>query len=77
MLDFEALFKKLGSCGFPDIGDGIEVRPLLKTDDLRLIRRAFIGYCMSGLAGADEVKAKDLMKRMLRKVKIQEDCPAE
>ena len=69
MLDFEALFKRLGSRGFPDVDDGVKVRPLLRTDDLRLIRRAFIGYCVSGHAGADGERCKELFKRMLRKVK--------
>jgi len=55
---------------FPEIEDGVEVRSLLKTEDLRLIRRAFLGYIRSGHAGCDEVSLKSMMKRMLRKVKV-------
>ena len=49
-----------------DVG---KVRPLLKADDLRLMRKCFMGYIRNGLAGSDEVKYRELMKRMLRKVK--------
>ncbi len=54
---------------FPEIREGIEVRSLLKTGDLRLIRRAFLGYIRSDMAGEDEGRARDLMRRMLRKVR--------
>ncbi|MBA7591831.1 hypothetical protein ES708_33999 [subsurface metagenome] len=54
---------------FPEIKDGVEVRSVFKTDDLRLIRGAFIGYVRSGYAGPDELKLRFLLKRMLRKVK--------
>ena len=54
---------------FAEIKEGVEVRSLLKTDDLRLIRKAFIGYIRSGGDGTDEVALRSLMKRMLRKVK--------
>lgn len=40
---------------FPDIIDGVVVRSLHDTEELKLLRRAFIGYCRSGLAGSDEV----------------------
>jgi integrase len=53
---------------FPEIKDGVEVRSVFKTDDLRLIRRAFIGYVRSGHARSDELKLRLLLKRMLRKV---------
>lgn len=51
---------------FSEIGEGVTVRPLLKTDDLRLIRRVFIRDIRSGFAGSDEVRCRELMKRMLR-----------
>jgi integrase len=54
---------------FPEIGEDVKVRPLLKTDDIRLIRRCFMGYIRRGLAGSDEVRYRELMKRMLRKVR--------
>jgi integrase len=54
---------------FPEIGEDVKVRPLLKTDDLRLMRKCFMGYIKNGLAGSDEVRYRGLMKRILRKVK--------
>ena len=51
---------------FSEIGEGVAVRPLLKTDDLRLMRRVFIRDIRSGFAGSDEVACRELMKRMLR-----------
>ena len=72
MSELDDLMRRLGRSDFPeyrDIDEGIVVRPLLKTDDLKLIRRAFEGYARSGLAGSDVVKCRDLFRRMLRKVK--------
>ncbi len=54
---------------FPEIDDGIKVRPLLKTEDLRLIRRLFMVAIRSNGAGSDEMRARELMRRMLKKVK--------
>lgn len=54
---------------FAEVDDGVEVRPLLKTEDLRLVRMAFIGFIRSGEAGSSEVAMRYLLKRMLRKVK--------
>ena len=55
---------------FPEIRDGVQVHSRLKTEDLRLIRRAFIVYSESGKAsGFEEGKMMMLMRRMLRKVK--------
>lgn len=54
---------------FPEIGEAVKVRPLLKTDDLRLMRKCFMRYIRSGLAESDEVRYRELMKRILRKVK--------
>ena len=66
----------LAGCGgkvvteFPEISDGVGVRPLLKSEDLRVIRRAFIVYCESGKASVfEEGRMMLLMKRMLRRVK--------
>lgn len=55
---------------FPDIGDGVKVRSVFSSEELKLVRRAFIGYLRFGKKlGNDEPKLKALMKRMLRKVK--------
>jgi len=55
---------------FPEIRDGVQVHSRLKTEDLRLIRRAFIAYCESGKASIfEEGRMMFLMKRMLRRVK--------
>ena len=39
-----------------------------QADDLRLMRKCFMRYIRSGLAGGDEVRYRELMKRILRKV---------
>lgn len=52
---------------FRQIGEGMVVRPKFKAEDLRLLRRAFIGYIRSGVGGSDESKCRDLFKRMLRR----------
>ncbi len=55
---------------FPEIKDGVQVHSRLKTEDLRLMRRAFIVYCKSGKASVfEEGRMLLLMKRMLRKVR--------
>lgn len=54
---------------FAVIEDGVNVRPLLKTEDLRLIREAFISYVRSGTAGRSEFRCRELLKRLLRRVK--------
>ena len=54
---------------FPEIDDGVRVRPLLKTEDLRLIRQLFMVAIRSDGAGSDEMRARVLMRRMLKKVK--------
>lgn len=53
---------------FPEIGDGVTIRPLLKTEDLQLIRKGFMEMTIRGQFSADVGKARELMKRMLRKV---------
>lgn len=52
---------------FPEVADGVEIRPLLKAEDLRLIRQAFITHAQNGNSHADMLKARELMKRILRK----------
>ena len=52
---------------FREINDDMVVRSQFKADDLRLLRRAFIGYIRSGVANSDESKCRDLFKRMLRR----------
>lgn len=54
---------------FPDVADGVEVRPLLRTADLALIRKGFMAMAVVGRYSADVGKSRELLKRMLRKVK--------
>ncbi|MFC2019375.1 tyrosine-type recombinase/integrase [Chloroflexota bacterium] len=54
---------------FPEIKEGVEVRSLLKWEDLMLIRKGFIEMAVSDKYSKDVSRAKDLMRRMLRKVK--------
>ncbi len=54
---------------FPEIRKGVVVRPSLGVEDLSLIRKGFIEMAVSDRYSRDVGKAKDLMKRMLRRVK--------
>lgn len=54
---------------FPEIGEDVAVRPLLKTEDLVLIRKGFVELAVKGRYSGDVGKARELMKRMLRRVK--------
>ena len=54
---------------FPEIEEGVKVRSAFGTEDLRVIRRAFLGYIRGGSAGSDEGTLRYLLRRMLRKVK--------
>ncbi len=54
---------------FPEVVDGIEIRSLLRTEDLRLLRRVFIHYAKSDMANGDVSKCRQLMERMMRKAK--------
>jgi len=54
---------------FPKIKEGIEVRSRLGTEDLMLIRQGFVEMAIAGRYSREVGKARDLMKRMLRKVK--------
>ena len=53
---------------FPEINEGVAIRPLLKTNDLMLIRKGFLEMAITGRYSADVGKARELMKRMLRRV---------
>jgi integrase len=52
---------------FREITEDMVVRSQFKASDLRLIRRAFIGYIRSGVDDGDEARCKDLFRRMLRR----------
>jgi len=54
---------------FPDVGQGVEIRPLLKSEDLELIRKGFLALAGGGEYNGDVSKARVLLKRMLRKVR--------
>jgi len=53
---------------FPEVGDGVVIRPMLKTEDLLLIRKGFVEMACRNYFSGDVGKARELMKRMLRKV---------
>jgi integrase len=52
---------------FPEIPAGIVIRTLLRDDDLRLIRKVFVWYGSYNHDNNDVARARELMKRMLRK----------
>lgn len=52
---------------FPEIADCASVRPLLKTDDLQMLRRIFVSYYRMGGNHDDMIKARQLLRRMLRR----------
>ncbi len=54
---------------FPEISEDVAVRPLLKREDLVLIRKGFVELAVKGRYSGDVGKARELMKRMLRRVK--------
>jgi integrase/recombinase XerD len=54
---------------FPEVEEGVAVRPLLRTEDLMLIRKGFLELAVSGRYSMDVGKARELLKRMLRRVK--------
>lgn len=54
---------------FPEITDDVNVRPLLKTDDLRLLRRIFVDIARRGGDHQDIMRARELMRRVTRKIK--------
>lgn len=63
----EASMDDLGGDMFPDSREGVAVRTLLKYEDLRLIRRILVWYARNNGNSNDAVRARELMKRMLRK----------
>jgi len=52
---------------FPKIREGVAVRTVLKYEDLLLMRKIFLWYASYNRHNSDVVKARELMKRMLRK----------
>jgi site-specific recombinase XerC len=60
---------KMVSGEYVEIGDGVSVRPLLKTEDLRLLREIMIGYAMNNIGDAVSQRGSELLRRMVRKVK--------
>ena len=58
----------IGSGLLSNIEDGVKVRPLLKTEDLRLIRDIFIEYGNSYAGSSKAIKSRELLKRVMRKV---------
>lgn len=54
---------------FPQIEEGKESRPLLKTDDLKLMRRIFVEFARRDGNHIDMLKARELMKRIIRRPK--------
>jgi len=54
---------------FPEIDVGVTIRPLLKTEDLMLIRKGFMEMAVRERYSGDVGRARELMKRMLRRVK--------
>lgn len=61
----EAMDESVEELGFCDVADGVSIRPLLRADDLRLLRCALVEYSKGFGMG----KAAVLWKRMLRRVK--------
>ena len=53
---------------FPKIRDGVGVRSIFGTDDLRLLRRVFVGFARCNEHSPDVMRSRELMKRMLRRV---------
>ena len=52
---------------FPKIREGVAVRTVLKYEDLMLMRKIFLWYASYNRGNNDAVRARELMKRMLRK----------
>lgn len=69
VLDDEG-FDEVAGDMFPEVSDGIMVHSRLRSDDLKLIREAFIELARKDRYGLKVGRARDLMKRMLRKVKV-------
>ena len=54
---------------FPEIGESVSIRPLLKTENLMLIRKGFMEMAIREKYSGDVGRARELLKRMLRRVK--------
>jgi integrase/recombinase XerD len=54
---------------FPEVEAGRETRPLLKENDLNLLRNIFIEYSGNGGNHENMLKARELMKRILRRTR--------
>ncbi len=55
---------------FPEIvDDDLKIRPLLKLDDVRLLRRLMVVCFNTDVGRQDALKGRELLRRMLRKVK--------
>ena len=54
---------------FPEINEGVETRPLLKTVDMRLMRKAFLLLTRDETYHLEMLQARELMKRILRRSK--------
>ena len=52
---------------FPKILEGVAVRTVLKYEDLVLMRKILVWYASYDRSSNDAVRARELMKRMLRK----------
>jgi integrase len=55
---------------FPEIPEGdISIRPLLRSDDLKFLRRLMVVGFNNDVSRKDALKGRELLRRMLRKVK--------
>jgi hypothetical protein len=52
---------------FPKVREGVAVRNVLKYEDLLRMRKIFVWYASYNRSNNDAVRARELMKRMLRK----------
>lgn len=52
---------------FPDIEEGIKIRPQLSTEDLRLLRSLMVVCFNTGIGRPDALRGRGLLRRMLRK----------
>ncbi len=68
MVDLIEKYLGCEKISLPVIKDGITVRSRLRSEDLRLIRMAFVRYAEVA-SYCDVVRCSDLLWRMLRKVK--------
>ena len=68
MVDLVEKYLGRRKISLPVIKDGISVRSRLRSEDLRLIRMAFVRYAEVA-SYRDVVRCSDLLWRMLRKVK--------